>query len=80
LSSAEKFGNTRDLLGGLLGAKNAGVTVIQLAAVDVTCMTGGRKETKRKISYGRKGTPPSQSTPKGRNNEGKEGRGFREIK
>jgi hypothetical protein len=43
-------------------------------------MTGGRKETKRKISYGRKGTPPSQSTPKGRNNEGKEGRGFREIK
>jgi hypothetical protein len=27
MSSARKFENTRDLLGDLLGAKNAGVTV-----------------------------------------------------
>jgi hypothetical protein len=27
LSSTGKFGNTRDLLGGLLGVKNAGVTM-----------------------------------------------------
>jgi hypothetical protein len=47
LSSAGKFGNTRDLLGDLLGAKNAGVTNKQvsplLARLDwfftSTCLT-----------------------------------------
>jgi hypothetical protein len=31
MSSAGKFENTRDLLGGLLGAKNAGVTLTDLS-------------------------------------------------
>jgi hypothetical protein len=37
MSSAESFENTHDLLGGLLGAKNAGVTTSQAATC--TCNT-----------------------------------------